>query len=175
MLREAKEAGWSGPRFTLFGRRYDFAAGKLTSARGISRAQLDEWAGIQWLTAVAVMRTDTKTFWWCQDKFWVESEGLTAEDVHALVVVRESKKRRQLEHAHATVAGTVANKSRTPIPREVKQTVFERDGGRCIECDSDFELQFDHVIPVALGGANTVENLQLLCAPCNKAKGATLG
>jgi 5-methylcytosine-specific restriction endonuclease McrA len=26
-----------------------------------------------------------------------------------------------------------------------------------------------------MGGANTVENLQLLCAPCNKAKGATLG
>jgi 5-methylcytosine-specific restriction endonuclease McrA len=53
--------------------------------------------------------------------------------------------------------------------------VFERDGGRCVECGSGFDIQYDHVIPLALGGANTVQNLQILCAPCNQAKGATLG
>jgi 5-methylcytosine-specific restriction endonuclease McrA len=30
------------------------------------------------------------------------------------------------------------------------------------------------VIPVALGGASTPGNLQLLCAPCNRDKGAAL-
>jgi 5-methylcytosine-specific restriction endonuclease McrA len=30
------------------------------------------------------------------------------------------------------------------------------------------------VIPVALGGASTVENLQLLCGACNREKGADL-
>jgi hypothetical protein len=29
-------------------------------------------------------------------------------------------------------------------------------------------------IPVALGGATTVDNLQLLCGPCNRLKGADL-
>jgi 5-methylcytosine-specific restriction endonuclease McrA len=53
--------------------------------------------------------------------------------------------------------------------------VFRRDGGRCVECGSDFDIQYDHVIPVALGGANTVENLQILCAPCNQRKGGRLG
>jgi 5-methylcytosine-specific restriction endonuclease McrA len=52
--------------------------------------------------------------------------------------------------------------------------VYERDGGRCVECDSTFDLQYDHVLPVALGGATTVENLQLLCADCNRQKSDTL-
>jgi 5-methylcytosine-specific restriction endonuclease McrA len=36
------------------------------------------------------------------------------------------------------------------------------------------DLQYDHVIPVALGGAITVENLRLLCSDCNRSKGATI-
>jgi 5-methylcytosine-specific restriction endonuclease McrA len=57
----------------------------------------------------------------------------------------------------------------------VRRAVFERDGGRCVGCGAEFDLQYDHVIPVALGGASTAENLELLCAPCNRRKGATLG
>jgi 5-methylcytosine-specific restriction endonuclease McrA len=37
------------------------------------------------------------------------------------------------------------------------------------------EVNDEIVIPVALGGASTLENLQVLCAPCNQRKGATLG
>ena len=40
--------------------------------------------------------------------------------------------------------------------------------------DARFDIQYDHVIPLVLGGANTAENLQILCAPCNQAKGAAL-
>jgi 5-methylcytosine-specific restriction endonuclease McrA len=57
------------------------------------------------------------------------------------------------------------------ISQEVKRAVWERCRGRCVECGSDALLEFDHVIPLALGGANTERNLQLLCADCNRAKG----
>jgi 5-methylcytosine-specific restriction endonuclease McrA len=56
----------------------------------------------------------------------------------------------------------------------VRLAVFKRDDGRCVSCGSDRELQFDHVIPVALGGASTEANLQLLCSNCNRAKGASI-
>ena len=56
----------------------------------------------------------------------------------------------------------------------MRRAVFERDGGQCTECGSNFDLQYDHVIPVALGGATTVDNIQLLCGPCNRLKGADL-
>ena len=32
--------------------------------------------------------------------------------------------------------------------------------------------EVDHVMPVALGGSNTADNLQLLCCPCNRRKHA---
>ena len=43
-----------------------------------------------------------------------------------------------------------------------------------MSCGAQFDLQYDHVIPVALGGATTAANLQVLCAPCNRRKGAGL-
>ena len=172
MLREAKDAGWEKRQLSLF--TWRFRVGQRVASKWIRSKQYDEWAGLQHVTAVPVMVEGERTYWWCLGQFWIESDGLEAGDVHALVFERQQRKRRKIEHAHATVAGTKAEK-RAPIPREARQVVFERDGGHCVECGSNFELQFDHVIPVAMGGANTVENLQLLCAPCNKAKGATLG
>jgi hypothetical protein len=59
---------------------------------------------------------------------------------------------------------------RLPIPNDVKLAVWARDGGACVQCGSKGEIHFDHVIPVAKGGGNVVENIQILCAPCNLRK-----
>lgn len=60
--------------------------------------------------------------------------------------------------------------ARRKIPQEVKTAVWQRDGGRCIECGATDYLEFDHVIPFSRGGANTTANLQLLCRRCNLKK-----
>lgn len=53
------------------------------------------------------------------------------------------------------------------IPQDVKTVVWQRDGGRCVACGARDYLEFDHIIPYAKGGANTVDNVQLLCRRCN--------
>ncbi len=42
--------------------------------------------------------------------------------------------------------------------------------GTCLCCGHKRELTVDHVIPLSLGGPNTVDNLQPLCQECNSAK-----
>ncbi len=57
------------------------------------------------------------------------------------------------------------------IPSAVKQEVWKRDAGQCVECGATDELHFDHVIPYSAGGSSTTtENVQLLCARHNLAK-----
>ena len=112
-------------------------------------------------------------------RFIGESGGYRQRDVMALIRDRQRRSAQKLGRAHMLLnveEGQAADESsrRKPIPREVRRAVFERDGGRCVECGSNFDLQYDHVLPLALGGANTLENLQLLCGPCNREKGADL-
>jgi hypothetical protein len=61
------------------------------------------------------------------------------------------------------------------IPAEVKRAVWTRDGGCCRwpvasggVCGSTTRLEFDHVVPVARGGASTVSNIRILCATHNQ-------
>jgi len=63
---------------------------------------------------------------------------------------------------------------REPIPPAVKREVWRRDQGRCVQCSSQEQLEFDHIIPISKGGANTARNLQLLCEWCNRSKGASI-
>jgi 5-methylcytosine-specific restriction endonuclease McrA len=54
-----------------------------------------------------------------------------------------------------------------------RRQILERDGWACVQCGSTDELEIDHVIPFSRGGACTVANAQVLCGPCNRAKGAS--
>ena len=62
---------------------------------------------------------------------------------------------------------------RQPIPRKLRHEVFKRDGYRCRECGASKDetiLEIDHIIPVARGGTNDIDNLQTLCRECNRMK-----
>lgn len=52
----------------------------------------------------------------------------------------------------------------------VKRSVWARDKGKCVLCGSTERIEYDHKIPVSRGGSSTVDNVQLLCRPCNRAK-----
>ncbi|NLA50063.1 MAG: hypothetical protein GX876_11455 [Bacteroidales bacterium] len=66
-------------------------------------------------------------------------------------------------------------KKREPIPQEIMDKVWNRDGGKCVKCGSQENLEFDHIIPFSKGGATTYRNLQLLCKKCNLKKLDNIG
>ena len=63
----------------------------------------------------------------------------------------------------------------TPVPyRQNKHVLFGQQEGQCNGCRSEFPfkiLEVDHIIPQRAGGHDNIENLQLLCAHCNRVKG----
>jgi hypothetical protein len=173
MLREVKNANFV--REGLVFKRYRFVYGKIR-ARPLKEAEFVALQGRQATGAADVTVHEGRRYWWCLGSFYWEDDGLASEDVLALVHDRRIRAQRKLERAHATMSAgqSAAKPRRNGIPREVKLAVFQRDGGRCVECGSNFDIQYDHVIPHSMGGADSVQNLQILCAPCNQSKGASL-
>ena len=68
----------------------------------------------------------------------------------------------------------IIERTREPIPDSVKNRVWRRDEGMCVKCNSNENLEFDHIIPHSKGGSNTYRNLQLLCESCNRSKSAKI-
>ena len=58
------------------------------------------------------------------------------------------------------------------ITKDVQTEVWRRDQGRCVECGSNENIEYDHIIPWSKGGGNTTRNIQLLCQECNRSKSA---
>ncbi|MBN1527892.1 MAG: HNH endonuclease [Thermoleophilaceae bacterium] len=174
MLREIEGAELEC-RLTPLGRRYRPVRGETALAPSWGARRQRVLAAAASAVPVPVAEEPRRVCWWFEERFYWADDGLGAEDVLALVRERERRRRRRLERAHAALAGDSPAPRRARIGRETRVAVFTRDGGRCAECGSSFDLQYDHVIPLALGGGDGVDNLQLLCADCNRRKGAALG
>jgi 5-methylcytosine-specific restriction endonuclease McrA len=175
MLREVRTAGFKR-RLTLFGWRYQLLIGKRASSASWSTNRHRALLTAQSSQPTTLLKQTGKTFWLFEDRIYSDDEDLSAEDALVLIRDRERRKQRKLDRARASMTAETAGASRRePTPREVRLAVFERDGGRCVQCGSNFDIQYDHIIPFSMGGASTVENLQILCATCNQEKGAAIG
>jgi hypothetical protein len=60
------------------------------------------------------------------------------------------------------------------LPRVLRQLVTERARGLCEYCQTAqaivIEMEIDHIVPAAMGGASDAENLCLACISCNTFK-----
>ena len=182
MLREDKSVrairpGWldrlSGPggvriTFSRRGKAYRFLA--------VDTATYDRIAITQKSVPVLIGQDQPRGWlWWYLNRFYWATDALSAGDVQALVLQRETRKRAQLEKARAALSGgTQAAEPRIgrreSISEAVRHEVWRRDGGACVDCGSRERLEFDHIIPFSKGGSNTARNLELRCEVCNRAK-----
>jgi 5-methylcytosine-specific restriction endonuclease McrA len=69
----------------------------------------------------------------------------------------------------------IAKNDNTAIPPRVKARVYLLAGRRCGHCTrfidgSRLVGEYDHVVPLILGGAHRESNLQLLCSECHAVK-----
>jgi hypothetical protein len=159
----------------MFKGRYAIQSGKRVLDVRWKQPAFDAMKAAQLENPVTLLHDGKRTLWRFHDAFWWDDDGLGADDVKALVHQRERRLQQKLQTARSLMnADEVGRPTRIAISSEIRRAVFERDGGQCVECESRFDLQYDHVLPVALGGATTIENLQLLCADCNRRKSDSL-
>lgn len=110
-----------------------------------------------------------------------EEEWLEKDEIKKRILEKERKKQLEREAMSELIEeGVIFNTDsnqmkREPIPQDVKDRVWNRDGGKCVKCGSTEKLEFDHIIPISKGGANTYRNLQLLCENCNRTKSNKIG
>lgn len=71
---------------------------------------------------------------------------------------------------HRKLDFNTSQKQSRHIPQTVKSQVWEICQGKCVQCNVKDYLEFDHIIPFSKGGANTVNNVQILCRRCNLIK-----
>lgn len=177
-LRQDQNAHFFADRGFLFRRRQWFVATCCPPVQ-VSTADYRRFSVAERDRPVPVARSGGRVWWWFEGEFYWESGRYGERDVLALIRDRQRRAAHRLDRAHMLLnvdeGRTVKPPGRRePVPQAVRRAVFERDGGKCVQCGSTFDLQYDHLIPVALGGATSEQNLQLLCADCNREKGASL-
>ena len=98
-------------------------------------------------------------------------------------ILSEQKKRGLLNPSQTvnqptTTTQSFSIKSSRYISRSIKRQALNRSQARCQhqyangqQCNSQFQLQFDHVQAFSKGGSSLAENIQVLCRVHNSAKG----
>ena len=66
---------------------------------------------------------------------------------------------------------------RKQYSEDVKRLLYLNSNGKCAICGEPLlydNITLDHRVPLKMGGADTVENLQISCLECNRLKGSLL-
>jgi len=74
-----------------------------------------------------------------------------------------------LESWSKTASPRDLSRQRSESRASVRRAVFAEEA--CVNCGSKYALEEDHIVPQAVGGDSSRENLRLLCRKCRPAGG----
>jgi 5-methylcytosine-specific restriction endonuclease McrA len=85
-------------------------------------------------------------------------------------IEKHGKRKGAVKPGRKVAPKAAPSKDPAAIPAEVRRQVWERDGGRCAwtgpdgkRCGSRWQLEVDHVDPVARGGTSALGAVRVLC------------
>ncbi|MCX6855441.1 MAG: HNH endonuclease [Verrucomicrobia bacterium] len=104
----------------------------------------------------------------CSGSLYSVPSGTQSDE--ACKIAEITHRKFDMDRDHRLLSGDCLERRRTQIPEAVRHEVWRRDQGKCVECDSVENLEYDHLVPFSKGGSNTARNLRLLCERCNRAK-----
>jgi len=83
--------------------------------------------------------------------------------------VTKSALARELGVSRPTLYRLIKEYNDSPIEQREHLTEREKDliGRTCINCGSDENIEYHHVIPLSIGGRNVLSNIQPLCYECH--------
>jgi 5-methylcytosine-specific restriction endonuclease McrA len=139
-----------------------------------ARDELETLHELAEATPYPLLEWEGRRWWLYRNLVLIENDFFEAQDAALFLDAHLTRRTRAKSRLEDAISGRGAV-SRSSIPEDVRHAVWRRDGGRCAVCHLKTDLEFDHIIPLAMGGSSTERNLQLLCADCNRAKGANLG
>lgn len=107
-------------------------------------------------------------------------DGIFQDALEALLDKRDPERRLLKKEARGPLPPPVSRPENPllysrRVPQGVKDIVWRRDGGQCVHKEADGRrclergaLEFDHIVPYALGGpSNNPANIRLLCKAHN--------
>ena len=84
---------------------------------------------------------------------------------------RTLKGKASAEQTNGTITRTVR---RPTFSTSFRLSLFLKRKGTCAACTQKIDAgkvwDIDHILPLALGGTNAPDNLQILCRPCHRSK-----
>jgi len=122
-----------------------------------------------------IAHTETRKIYKTQNK----NEATGFETIDSAINLR--KRASQKCHGYYILDGETGdlykNKKRKKFPDSVRQMIYQKADGKCELCGKAIkyeEMTLDHIIPLAMNGADEAENLQCTCNMCNNFKGSIL-
>jgi len=107
------------------------------------------------------------------------------EDLHCSILVPRQFLERLIHHLDVAVSDITVvpgvgfavqlvepySTNDAPSINGLRTAVMERDGHRCVYCNTAGDLDVDHVVPASRGGPTVEGNLVTSCRRCNNLKG----
>lgn len=109
-----------------------------------------------------VRKAETNSLWYQQNKESVLNRSRQWQ-------ANNPEKIRAKRWRRRTVSKSVFSDDQTFSQKFIRDLYTE-----CLRCGTAIDLTIDHVLPLSLGGTNTLGNYQVLCRPCNSSKGVAI-